>query len=144
MNKPDALAIAFSQIGIQEVSGNLSNPKIDEYLEVVGLSPNDSIPWCAAFVNWCLKEAGIEGTGIPNARSFLDWGLYIEQPTTGCICVLKRGFSAWQGHVGFYLDHNNEVVFVLGGNQYNRVGINGYSEERVLGFRIPKGKEVNT
>lgn len=31
-----------------------------------------STPWCAAFVNWCLKEAGLPGTNSNLAKSFVN------------------------------------------------------------------------
>ena len=35
-------------------------------------------PWCACFVNACERAAGKKGTGLQNARSFLNYGEEIE------------------------------------------------------------------
>ena len=45
-----------SQIGIRE-QGTNSGPQIEKYLKYVGLAKGQ--PWCAAFVCWVLREAGV-------------------------------------------------------------------------------------
>ena len=133
---PHHLEIAISQIGVYEFN-NGSNPTINEYLKVVGMPSNDAIPWCSAFVNWCLFKAKVMPTFKPNARSFLLWGLDVDKPEVGDIVVLRRGYSTWKGHVGFYLDDYMSFIRILGGNQKNRVGVNAYSKIRLLGYRRP-------
>lgn len=49
------LAIAQSQIGVRETGGNNCGAKIREYQSATDLAPA-SWPWCAAFVDWCLRE----------------------------------------------------------------------------------------
>ena len=134
------LEIAFTELEnrVQEKDGPSSHPRIAQYLHRVGMAENDEIPWCAAFVNWCLDEAGPRGTGKANARSYLAWG--DESPRrVGAIVVLTRGVpSGWEGHVGFLLDWNDWTLTLLGGNQSNRVSIASYPASRLLGFRWPK------
>jgi len=132
---PRHLAVALKEIGIMEVEGNNSNPRINEYLESVGMRGDDEIPWCAAFVNWALEQVDVLGTKSPAARSFLTWGYRINDPMLGCIVVLKRGSGSWQGHVGIFLDDYKGYIRILGGNQLNRVGINAYPKIKLLGFR---------
>lgn len=132
---PYHLTIALSQLGTTEIPGKQSNSKIDEYLKTVNIPGNDEIPWCSAFINWCLLQADIQPTGEPNARSFLRFGERLSLPDLGCIVVLSRGTKSWQGHVGFYLDYHRGLIRILGGNQKNRVGINAYSVKKLLGYR---------
>lgn len=139
---PYHLTIALNQIGTTEISGDKSNVIINRYLKTVGQKGDDEIPWCSAFVNWCLIEANLPGTGKPNARSFLDYrreeqGVSTELafPELGCLVVLSRGTKSWQGHVGIYLDHHRSLIRILGGNQKNRVGINAYPSNKLLGYR---------
>lgn len=150
---PPYLSIALSQIGVTEVPGRESNPIIDEYLKTAGLPSDDEIPWCAAFVNWCLKQEGFDGTGKANARSFLDWGLPIwcnghflsSAELVGSIVVLARGNKPWMGHVGFFLDKDEGAICLLGGNQSNRVSVRWYNIRSLLGIqtdRIRTRKEV--
>jgi len=94
-------------------------------------------PWCAAFVNAVLNEAGMEGTGKLNARSFLNFGQATDRPKVGDIVVLSRGDpNGWQGHVGFFHGFDDKGnVLVLGGNQGDKVSIAPFKADQVLGFR---------
>lgn len=132
---PIPLIIALSQIGTKEISGEESNSQINEYLKTVGQPSDDSIPWCSAFINWCLEQAGIKGTGSPAARSFSTWGTELIEPAVGCIVVLKRGTQSWQGHVGFYLSNTSAYIYLLGGNQSDSVCITPYLKESVISYR---------
>lgn len=132
---PTPLIIAISQIGIKEIPGEESNSQINKYLSTVDLPSDDEIPWCSAFVNWCLVEAGRQGTATPTARSFLHWGTPTFEPKTGDIVVLKRGTGHWQGHVGFFLDYHYAYIYLLGGNQSNSVCISLYKRKDILSYR---------
>ena len=134
-NLPYHIQIAFSQLGVKEFQGSPSNPQIEDYLECVGMPSNDNIPWCSAFINWCLLEANISGTGSALARSFLGWGYEVLEPKVGDIVVIKRGVSKTKGHVYFYLDHGFGWIYGIGGNQNDRVGVNTYSSVRLLSYR---------
>lgn len=58
----NALSVARSQLGVQEVGTN-AGPKVNEYLGSAQVSSGN--PWCAAFVTWSLQQTGHEmpGTG---------------------------------------------------------------------------------
>lgn len=135
---PLAYLIAENEIGQKEVSGSKHNDRILEYHSATALkAQTDEVPWCSAFVNWCLKQANVKGTNQANARSFLAWGLQIqlEDARKGDIVIFKRGSSAWAGHVGFFAGINGEKIIVLGGNQKNQVNFSEYSQELLLGVR---------
>lgn len=135
MNK--TYQIAKAEIGQAEVTGG-ENPRILEYHAITTLAAKeDEISWCAAFVGWCLEQAGIRSTRLANARSYLDWGKDVENPFEGCVVVLKRGREAWQGHVGFFVRCERDVVYILGGNQGNQVCIKPYPLANVLAYREP-------
>ena len=129
---------AFFEIGTKEIVGPGSNPEVEKYLKTVGMPSDDDVPWCSAFVNWVITKNKIKGTGKANARSWLSWGEATDWPEIGDIVVLSRGQSKWQGHVGFFLDANNDYIYILGGNQSNRVGVNRYHISRLLGYRRQK------
>lgn len=132
-------------IAIDELVANVAefpdpgeNPRIALYLATVGMPGDDEISWCAGFVNYCLIESGVTDTPRrPNARSFLPWGASSPfQP--GAIAVLWReSKTSWKGHVGFALGSGASHVYILGGNQRNRVCIEAYPLARVLDFRMP-------
>lgn len=52
------VAIAQSQIGIREATGNNDGPEVEAYLASVGLKKGEK--WCAAFLSWIFKKAGYE------------------------------------------------------------------------------------
>jgi uncharacterized protein (TIGR02594 family) len=127
--------------GVVEESGNADNPRIIEYHSTTTLkATNDETAWCSSFVNWCMIQARFKGTDSAGARSWLDWkdGKKLPAPRLGCVVVYKRGTQPWQGHVGFYADESDGFVQTLGGNQGNRVSIQAYRKDRVLGYRWPK------
>ncbi|HEX5760734.1 MAG TPA: TIGR02594 family protein [Thermoanaerobaculia bacterium] len=72
--------------------GLADNPRIVEYHRTTSLrATDDEVPWCSAFVNWCMREAGLRGTGSAAARSWLTWGSRLATPRRGCVTVLRRG-----------------------------------------------------
>src|ERR687890_436177 len=76
--------------------GSGDHPRILEYLATCsdleeGEAERDSTPWCSAFVNWCLAQAGIKGTDSGWARSWAQWGRAIDEPRLGAIAVWARG-----------------------------------------------------
>jgi uncharacterized protein (TIGR02594 family) len=128
---------AMTQIGVEEIIGVVHNPKIQAYLKTVNLEGySDETAWCAAFVNWCCVQAGVTGSGKPNARSFLTVGMEVTTPKKGDIVVFWRvSKDSWKGHVGFFSHFDGDSVVCLGGNQSNRVCLAHYPKERVLSFR---------
>jgi uncharacterized protein (TIGR02594 family) len=132
------MVFARGEMGQAEIEGAQNNPRIVEYHAATSLkATDDETPWCSAFANWCMKKAGIRGTGQANARSWLDWGRRIDTPVAGCIVVLKRGTSTTSGHVGFFTEKQGDRIQVLGGNQSNRVKLSLYPTSDVLGYRLP-------
>jgi len=139
------MSVAEKEIGIIEIPGRLSHPRVLEYLSATDVRSiartSDETDWCSAFVNWCLSKAGYEGTGSALARSWLDWGQKIDTPRKGCIVIFSRGRRF--GHVGFYIGETDTEIIVLGGNQNNPetnisgVNLKYYPKSRLLGYRIP-------
>jgi uncharacterized protein (TIGR02594 family) len=136
-NVPEWVVAALNERGVSETPGPGSTDRIGDYLEMVRQSRDDEVPWCAAFVQCMLAEAGIFGTGEPNAQSYLQWGDECEE-RLGAIVVLKRGTEPWQGHVCFLLDWDADNLYCIGGNQSDRVKISVYTREKLMGLRWPK------
>ncbi len=135
-NKP--LEKALQEYGIKEIAGKSHNKRILDYFADIGHEwvRDDETAWCAAFVNWCLRQAGVDGTGKLNARSFLKWGRKIENPYLGCLVVLWRvKKTSPYGHVGFYINSDENWIWILGGNQSNEVRISKYPKNRLLEYR---------
>ncbi|WP_031359906.1 CHAP domain-containing protein [Caballeronia sordidicola] len=89
----------------------------------------DTIPWCAAYLNWALNRLGREGTGRADSGSFRSingngkgLGHETQQPVTGDLIVFKiRGANpdVGHGHVAIYLGETPAAYEVAGGNQYH-------------------------
>lgn len=133
------LDIAKREIGVKEIPGPKHSGRVLEYHMVTKNSATtDEVPWCSSFMNWIMLQAGFRGTGSAAARSWLDWGETLSEPRYGAVVVLWRGSKdSWTGHVGLYMCEDDEFVFLLGGNQGNRVCIQGYPKEQILGYRWP-------
>lgn len=133
------LLTALSQFGIHEIAGNQDNPEVLKYFDGLGFDGTylkDETSWCAAFVNWCLKEGGKPYLRKLNARSLLQVGEPVDKPQLGDIVVLWReSKQSWKGHVGFYISEDDNNVNLLGGNQGNRVCILPFNKYRVLQYR---------
>lgn len=133
---------AYAYVGLHEIPGKETDSKIGEWLKLVGQPADDSIPWCAAACNGVLEESGMQGSGKPNARSFLQVGTKtVFRP--GCIVVLWTGsIGGWQGHVGFgeKLSDDGRRIRILGGNQGDEFNSAWFSIDRVLDYRWPVPK----
>jgi uncharacterized protein (TIGR02594 family) len=137
---PNWYTIARGYIGTKEVVGKGSNPTIMSMAARVGgwvksFFKDDDIPWCALFVNNCLLEAGIKGTGQSLAAlDFAKWGM-VGPLTVGAILVFKRDGG---GHVGFYVGEKVDgTLRVLGGNQANAVNDTWIAKGRLVAVRWP-------
>ena len=131
------IAIDDLAAGVHEAKG--FDDRIAEAQRLVGLTPDDETPWCSAYANLAMKNAGIVGSMKPNARSWLSWGQELRAAEIGAVTVLWRGSpEGWLGHVAFYLGHNGPgEVILLGGNQADAVSVECFPLTRVLGFRWP-------
>lgn len=135
---------AKSYIGVREIPGPKSNPKIIKWAENVGgwtedYYTNDDIPWCGLFVAECMFEAQIPIT-IKNPLSAREWAKFgvPVQPSYGAILVFSRNGG---GHVGFYVSEDADTYHVLGGNQSNMVNITRVAKSRHIATRFPKEYE---
>jgi uncharacterized protein (TIGR02594 family) len=141
MTEPKWLALARKEVGVKESPGFENNKIVQQYYVDAGSGRMpDSVPWCAAFVGAMLKRAGLKGTGLLAARTYLNWGIKLAKPKPGCIVVFERGNSRWQGHVAFYIKDVGTHVRVLGGNQADMVSYSDYPKSKLLGYRWPKEK----
>lgn len=130
--------IALTEYDTAEVVGLNNNPKIVAYAKEIGATwvKDDETPWCAIFMQWCLMKAKKPFSYMANARYFLKYGTKTESPTLGDIVVLWRGSpTASTGHVGFYVKSDEKTVWLLGGNQNNKVTIVPFNKSQVLEYR---------
>lgn len=141
------LQIAFGEYGNREIQGFRDNPEILKYFIALGFDASwikDETSWCAAFVNWVLKQANLPYQNKLNARSFLEIGTPVTVPQLGDVVVFWRGLhkdefigdtKLKKGHVGFFIREHDGFIYVLGGNQSNQVKISPYPKYKLLGYR---------
>jgi uncharacterized protein (TIGR02594 family) len=130
---------AGAELGVRTFAAGQSNPRITQYHADTNISGyDDKASWCSSFVNWSLGQVGITGTQSALARSWLNWGVPLNEPVFGCIAVLSRDDPAsWKGHVGFFVHTDAQHVHLLGGNQLDEVREHFYPATSVLGYRWP-------
>jgi uncharacterized protein (TIGR02594 family) len=134
---PKWYQIAKGEEGVKEFTGDRDNPEVVKYLKScsklsASAQRNDETYWCSAFVNWCVKQAGFEGTESAAARSWMHWGQSIATPKVGCIVVLRRTNNPAFGHVGFFVKQDPSRVYLLAGNQSDSVNVTAFDKSRVL------------
>ena len=139
--KPAWLEIAEKEIGVHEITGG-ENPRIVAYAATTTLAAKeDEVPWCSSFVNWCLSRAAIKGTKSAAAKSWLSWGMGINVPSLGCVCVVRdiRQPEGHGYHVAFWQGESEGRLILLGGNQSDSVKVSsfGMTTFQVQGYRIP-------
>jgi uncharacterized protein (TIGR02594 family) len=133
-------------------SGSRAHPRILEYLATCsdleeGEAERDSTPWCSAFVNWCLAEAGMKGTDSGWARSWAEWGEPVDPPRVGAVTVWARGRTGPDqpivtGHVAFFVEDLGDSLLVLGGNQSDSVSLKTYPKLGYLADTVASGAPV--
>lgn len=132
--------IAERFIGAREVSGHASNPAILAMLRLDESWPEgDDVPWCSAALNyWCWLLRLPRSKSLA-ARSWLGVGTVValDDAAEGFdVVVLSRpGAGPTAGHVGLYAGRDGDTIYLLGGNQSDRVCVAPFAASRVLGVR---------
>lgn len=103
--KEKFVAWADSQVGVREVGRN-AGERVRAFLASVGLPVGYA--WCAAFVSWSLKQAGLSlgpKRGRAAVRNWRDWavvaGRITKEPERGDLFYLMHNRA--QGHIGIFL-----------------------------------------
>lgn len=132
---------AFSLYGVAEIKGRLSEPKIIEMFRACGFGwqkDDSKLAWCSIFLMFICKELSIENTANAMARSWLKEGAAVEIDNLqfGDIVILWRIKPNSQfGHVGLFVKQDAHHIWLLGGNQGDKVQICRYEKKRFLGGR---------
>jgi len=122
------LQIALSYDGVREKGGNNRGPQVEMFQKSIGLEAGD--PWCAAFVCYCIKEAGKQ-LGIKpqfqyGGSVYKLWtrnqALVLPGPGDNCVFLIDHGLSRAGtriGHTGFCVAVNQshtETLETMEGN----------------------------
>lgn len=155
---PAWIPVALGEIGVlEDIRPGLSTARIEDYHAVTGAGrAPDDVPWCASFVSWCLEQCGIRSTRSKTARSYAAWGVAcvrsskVAPPrprwTIGAVTVFgpRDADAGGTGHVAFLLGASGPDVWVLGGNQGNRVSIAQRKAADVIAVRWPESVAIPT
>jgi|GEM_PF-1576442 len=143
-------------VATQELASQGDTTGGDKYI----LGSDKSIPWCAAFVSYVLKQAGVPFTGgagengyyipsVASVRSYFEASPntyhparsgYVPQP--GDIVIFQEGIKPWESHVNIVIAVEGFKMTTIGGNEYNKVNqmsFPNYDESFITGFGTPKG-----
>ena len=143
----DAYRIAERFLGVEEVNGPIHNPQVLAMLRLdARWVEDDETPWCSAFVNYVAWLLRLPRSKSLAARSWLAVGVPIDlrEATIGQdVVILKRGTGVQPGpdvlkapgHVGFFSAHEKDRVWLLGGNQGDKVSLASFPVGRILGVR---------
>jgi len=93
-----AILVAASQVGVQEVpKGSNWGPAVRTYLKMSGIF--GPAFWCAAFVYWCYRVAGVPSKKLPkNPAAVASWIAWAKREGRVHSQPQKRGL--------FYLRHS--------------------------------------
>ena len=132
---------AWILIGKKEIGSTDRN----KYLAVVNMRDTQ---WCASFVMWCFKQAGINFPYSASSQAPVNdssnWDK-LSSPVYGCVGVWKNTNETKRkegGHMGFYLGMNGTAASILSGNP--KVDIKDYGIPKTrqgkefVGWYVPK------
>lgn len=102
------LALNLAKIGVKEQGGNNRGHWIRTFAKATDLGQSENFPWCAAFVMYCLAQAGFDVKQIKNRASvgFIEkWaevnGLIVKRPLRGDLVTFRFDDDNWPDHIGF-------------------------------------------
>ncbi len=174
--RQDVLSIAFTQIGYHEGDSEadmdglnvMGNKNFVEYNRLYGKLDNGEgngvsygYAWCAAFVSWCLRQAGVpaslaktEVSCIRMTNWFKENSTYHDlssgyTPLPGDLIMFHRG-DFKPHHVGLVVGVKEGYVYTIEGNSGGVVGPHMYKEKDsgIMGYCVPaytvkEGAEYN-
>lgn len=126
MLKNKLVELAKKEVGVEEINGTNTGPRVNQYKDATWLDETKNWPWCAAFICWLFLE-GMKGGKFtferpqtPSAYGFEGWCLKQDRSVllrrTGKISkgdIVIFNFS----HIGIAIeDEANGVVTTIEGN----------------------------
>lgn len=143
----------WMSIALEEgiLAHGLKEGKIEHnYHKLIGAKGKlNTVPWCAAFVSYCLNASGASGVKSQSSqyplhsRDFVK----IDAPIYGAIMVnseyfVEDGQKTGNGHVTFVYGKTKDGRMVcLGGNQNDQLRFSNYPEDFSTGKKLRKKKD---
>ena len=129
------------EIGIREKTGNNDGQRVEEYLKSCSLKKGN--PWCAAFVTWTFKKAGVDAvisayspSWFPSKRTIYTRGSKGNKtPLKADVFGIYFSSKGRIAHVGFIDEwDNNSYCITVEGNtndEGSREGDGVYRKRRL-------------
>lgn len=167
----NVLMIAMSQLGYHEGNSTADFDGMNqsgsgnyvEYNYLYGKVDGDGdgtseygYAWCAAFVSWCVRQAGISTDTVKSYVSCTNWVAWFKQnstyktrssgytPSPGDIIFFKSAYvTRTSNHVGLVLYVKDGNVYTIEGNSSEKVSLQSYSlnNSYIIGYGVPSYKK---
>lgn len=171
----NVLRIAITQLGYHEGDSakdfdGMNTSGTGNYIEYArlirsvatnGAYNNDAYAWCAAFVNWCINQAGISHAyGEISCNQWVSWfkgrqlfenspyhgGDYVPKPADFIFFEWKTPDNPVADHIGLVLYTTDTHVYTIEGNTSSGyVTVKSYplSDSSIIGYGTPAYNENN-
>ena len=114
-------------------------------------------PWCAAFVSFCLRRAGVSASVAPSHVNCTTWLNLFKKGSSNYSYYARGSYKPLMGdivfyrsastsrasdHVGLVIGTEGDRLFAIEGNTSNGVYIKSYklSDTYIVGYAVPKYK----
>lgn len=134
-NPKKILAAARREIGVHEIPwGSNTGPRVREYQAATWLR-GTNWPWCVAFCQWILREAGAplpyKSAGVYDLYRWAKrTGVTTSNPTPGDLVCFKIG----AGHIAILEHIDSSFVYTIDGNSSDQVKRCTRTRRLVLGY----------
>lgn len=135
--EPPWLEAARLDLGLTEIHGAVTAPKISQWLMDLGAWwSDDETPWCGVACAHWMRTSSIEvPKAFYRAKAWESWGLALTRPALGCVVTFTREGG---GHVGLVAGVADDGrLIVIGGNQGDSVKFSLFDRSRVTSYRWP-------
>lgn len=137
---PPWLVQAGLDLGVSEIAGARHNPRIVLAHRRAGLDPadqTDETAWCGSIMGLWVGEVGnAPPKGFASAKAWESWGTKRSVPVMGSVLTYKRTGGSGR-HVCLCAGVVDGNVWVIGGNQGNRVSLVCRGTEKPAAVRWP-------
>lgn len=162
----DLIAVARTQLGYTELStktGLPLSPSQDggytKYGESFG---NSTGAWCAYFVSWCARQAGIPTSIVPrlgNCAATVKWykshsNFYTPEtgyiPKTGDIIFYNWSGAETAKHIGIITGVSGNTIYTIEGNTDSSLGyrcagkVRSRTASYIVGYGVPAYNDAST
>jgi len=143
--KIPVLEIARKYLGLKELPGSRKNEVITEMYSSFGYPYDENTHWCVLFLNLILREGSycyMRTLWVFDYLKYPGKDLTLEELKPGDIVILgKQSPGSIWGHIGFFVERSDNIIYILGGNQAESVNIAGFRSSDFIAGKKPLYKK---